>query len=139
MNAKSLLIASAIAVGLAMPATGQQSSTTHRYATFFKYTDQAIKAMADSPQDRTAAVAKLNEAFGGKLETIYFFPLGGEFDGVVISQEPSDASIAASNFLVRSTGSAARLQAVPVATAEEFKGIMERTKQGGSAYSPPGR
>jgi uncharacterized protein with GYD domain len=59
-----------------MPATAQQSSTTHRYATFFKYTDQAIKSMADSPQDRTAAVAKLNEAFGGKLETIYFFPLG---------------------------------------------------------------
>jgi uncharacterized protein with GYD domain len=139
MNTKSLLIASAIVVGVAMPATAQQSSATHRYATFFKYTDQAIKAMADNPQDRTSAVAKLSEAFGGKLETIYFFPLGGEFDGVVISQEPSDASLAASNFLARSAGTTARLQAVPVASAEEFKAIMERTKQGGSAYSPPGR
>jgi hypothetical protein len=56
MNAKSLLIASAIAVGLAMPATAQQSTTMHRYASFFKYTDQAIKGMLDKPEDRAAAL-----------------------------------------------------------------------------------
>ncbi len=63
MNAKSLLIASAIAVGLAMPATAQQSTTMHRYASFFKYTDQAIKELLNNPQDRTAAVSKLFDAF----------------------------------------------------------------------------
>ena len=66
MNAKSLLIASAIAVGLAMPATAQQSTTMHRYASFFKYTDQAIKGMLDNPQDRAAALSKAAEAFGGR-------------------------------------------------------------------------
>ena len=72
MKSKSLLIASVIAIGLTIPVMAQQPNTMHRYATFFKYTDQAIKAMVDNPQDRTAAVAKINEAFGGKLETIFF-------------------------------------------------------------------
>jgi hypothetical protein len=76
VRAKSLLIASAIAAGLAMPATAQQSSSSHRYVTFFKYTDQAIKGMTDNPQDREAAAAKLSEALGGKLEASYFFPMG---------------------------------------------------------------
>jgi uncharacterized protein with GYD domain len=75
MNAKSLLIACAIVVGLAMPVTAQQSTTMHRYAAFFKLTDQAIKAMADNPQDRAAAASKLAEAFGGKVEAFYFFPM----------------------------------------------------------------
>jgi uncharacterized protein with GYD domain len=34
----------------------------NRYAAFFKYADQAIKAMTDNPQDRTAAVTRSIEA-----------------------------------------------------------------------------
>ena len=91
MNAKSLLMTSAIAVGLAMPATAQQSTTMHRYAAFFKYTDQAIKGMTDNPQDREAAVANLIDGLGEKFEANYFFPMGGDFDGILITQAPSDS------------------------------------------------
>ena len=65
MRPHSLMIASALVIGLAMPAAAQQSM--HRYATFFKYSDEAMKAMMEHPQDRQAAAAKLAEEFGGKL------------------------------------------------------------------------
>jgi uncharacterized protein with GYD domain len=104
---------------------------------FFKYSDQAIKAMTDIPQDRAAPVAKLAEALGGKMESIYWFPLGGEFDGMVISQFPSDAGMETFNLIVRSSGNFTRLQAVPLINADEFKGLMERAKQGITTYTAP--
>jgi uncharacterized protein with GYD domain len=139
MNAKSLLIASAIAVGFAMPATAQQSTSMHRYAIFFKYTDQAIKGMTDNPQDRAVALSKAAEATGGKLEALYFFPMGGEFDGMIVEQQPSDMAIEAGTLLARSTGAAARVQIVPVISSGEFKTLVETAKQGAASYAPPGR
>jgi uncharacterized protein with GYD domain len=120
-----------------MAATAQQSSSTHRYATFFKYSDQAVKAMMDNPQDRAAPVVKLNEAFGAKLESFYLFPMGGEFDGMAIGQAPSDAVIEAIVTVVRSSGNFVRLQTVPLMTADEFKALMERAKQGALNYTAP--
>ena len=73
MKTHSLTVASALAVGLAGPAMAQ-SNTMHRYAQFFKYSDSAVKAMTDNPQDRSSAVAKLFEGFGGKVEASYWFP-----------------------------------------------------------------
>jgi uncharacterized protein with GYD domain len=139
MNAKSLLIASAIAIGLAMPTTAQQSTTMHRYAAFFKYTDQAIRGMLDNPQDRAAAISKLQEAFGGKVEAVYFFPMGGEFDGEVIGQAPSDSAIEAVQVVARSTGALAKGVVVPIMTSDEFKILMGTAKQGAASYAPPGR
>jgi uncharacterized protein with GYD domain len=139
MNAKSLLIASAIAVGLAMSATAQQSTTVHRYAAYFKYSDQAIKVMLDNPQDRAAAISKLQEAFGGKVEGIYFFPMGGEFDGLVIGQAPSDSAIEAIQVVARSTGALAKSVVVPIIASSEFKTLMETAKQGAASYAPPSR
>jgi uncharacterized protein with GYD domain len=139
MNAKSLLIASAIAVGLAMPATAQQSTTMHRYAAYFKYSDQAIKVMLDNPQDRAAAISKLQEAFGGKVEGIYFFPMGGEFDGLVIGQAPSESAVEAIQVVARSTGALAKSVVVPIIASSEFKTLMETAKQGAASYAPPSR
>jgi uncharacterized protein with GYD domain len=138
MSIHSLLIAS-VATALALPAMAQQSTSMHRYATFFKYTGRAIKAMADNPQDRAAAAAKLADAFGGKVEAFYLFPMGGEFDGFLIHQAPSDSAIESLNFVARSTGSLAKLQVVPVIASGEFKTLMETAKQGAASYAPPGR
>jgi uncharacterized protein with GYD domain len=139
MNAKSLLIASAIAVGLAMPATAQQSTTMHRYALFFKYADQSIKAMLDNPQDRAAAISKSVEAFGAKIEAIYFFPMGGEFDGMIVQQAPSDSAMEAIALVGRSAGAVARSVVIPIIAHGEFKTLMETAKQGAASYAPPGR
>jgi hypothetical protein len=52
---------------LASPAMAQ-SGTMHRYVEFFNYSDSAVKAMTENPQDRSAQAAKLFESFGGKME-----------------------------------------------------------------------
>src|SRR5258708_15951973 len=125
MRSKSLFLASALmAVGLALPATAQQASTQHRYMTLFKFTDQAIKNLTDNPQDRTAAVAKVSEQFGGKLEALYLFPLSGEFDGIAIMQVPSDAAMEEINLVIRSSGSFARLQAGSALTPAQFQTLL---------------
>jgi uncharacterized protein with GYD domain len=139
MKVHSLLIASTITTALALPAMAQQSTTMHRYAGFFKYTDQMIKELVDHPQDRTAAVLKLYDAFGTKLEAAYSFPMGGEFDGVVIVQAPNDSAVEAIQMVVRSSGAFARLQVVPIIASGEFKTLMETAKQGAASYAPPGR
>jgi uncharacterized protein with GYD domain len=137
MNAKSLLIASAML--LAMPATAQQPATMHRYAIYFKYTDQAIKGMLDKPEDRAAALSKAAEASGAKIEAIYFFPMGGEFDGMIIQQAPSDAVAEAGAFYARAAGAVAKTVTVPVILSSEFETLMETAKQGAASYTPPGR
>jgi hypothetical protein len=46
MRMHSLMIASALAIGLAIPATAQQSM--HRYASFFKYSDVTRQSHASA-------------------------------------------------------------------------------------------
>jgi hypothetical protein len=62
-------VASTLAIGLYVPAMAQQPrNDTSR---FFKYTDTAVKAMTENPQDRLAQAAKLAESFGGKMESAH--------------------------------------------------------------------
>jgi len=88
MKVRSLVLSSVLATTLAMPAVAQQS--VHRYLSFFKYNDTAMKAMIENPQDRSAQIAKLAESFGGKLEAAYWFAAGGEYDGMVIQTFPDE-------------------------------------------------
>jgi uncharacterized protein with GYD domain len=137
MRFHSLFIASAITTALALPAMGQESSTTHRYQLLFKYSDQAIKAMRENPQDRSTQAAKLFESLGGKMENIYFFPLGGEYDGMIIAQMPNDAALTALNFVTTPSGNFSKSQILPLMTADEFKGAMEKAKGTNTTYTPP--
>jgi uncharacterized protein with GYD domain len=137
MRIHSLLIASTIATLLALPATAQQSSTPHRYLGLFKYSDQAMKAMRENPQDRSAQAAKLFESLGGKMEATYFFPLGGEYDGMFIVQMPNDAALTALNLITFPTGNFSKNQILPLMTADEFKAAMEKAKGTITSYTPP--
>jgi uncharacterized protein with GYD domain len=137
MRIHSLLIASTIATLLALPATAQQSSTPHRYLGLFKYSDQAMKAMRENPQDRSAQAAKLFESLGGKMEVTYFFPLGGEYDGMFIVQMPNDAALTALNLITFPTENFSKNQILPLMTADEFKAAMEKAKGTITSYTPP--
>jgi uncharacterized protein with GYD domain len=139
MRVHSVLIASAITTVLALPAIAQQSTTMHRYASFFKYTDQAIKGMLDKPEDRAAALSKAVEASGAKMEALYFFPMGGEFDGMIIQQAPSDVAAETGGLVARAAGAVEKTVTVPVILSGEFKTLMETAKQGAASYAPPGR
>lgn len=149
MGLHTVVMTSVLAIGLAVPAMAQQQSgqmdraasgrpvPMHRYVSFFKYSDQAMKAMMENPQDRSVQVAKLAEGFGGKMDSIYFFPTGGEYDGMVIWEWPSDATIAAAALMTRSTGNFAKDLAIPLMTSFEFMAAMEKAKEVKSSYTPP--
>ena len=69
------------------------------YITLIKWTDQGIRNVKESPQ-RLDAFRKDFEAVGGKL--ISFYLTMGRYDGMFISEAPSDEAVAA---LVLSAGS----------------------------------
>ena len=132
---RSLIVASALAMGLAVPALAQGSM--HRYVVFFKYGDSAVKAMTENPQDRSAQGAKVTESFGGKQEAIYFFPAGGEFDGMAIAEFPDDVTAEGLKLFIRATGNFSKFQTSPLMTAEEFKEAMEKAKNVKTGYTAP--
>jgi uncharacterized protein with GYD domain len=137
MKVHSLLIASAITTALALPAMAQQSTTMQRYAILFKYTDQAVKAMTENPQDRDAQARKLAESLGGKPEGLYFFATNGEYDGIAFVQMPNDVAQEADILILRSTGSFAKAESIRLMTAEEFKAAMEKAKGTTTTYTAP--
>ena len=114
-----------------------QSSAMHRYVVFFKYGNNAIKAMTENPQDRSTQGAKVTESFGGKQEAIYFFPTGGEFDGIAIAEFPDDVTAEGLQLFIRGTGNFAKFETRPLLTAEEFKAAMEKAKSVKCGYTPP--
>jgi uncharacterized protein with GYD domain len=134
MKLHSLVIVSTLAVGFAVPAMAQ---SMHRYLEFFKYTDSAVKAMTENPQDRSAQAAKLAESFGGKMEAAYWFSAGSEYDGVVIYALPDDVTAEAQGLFARATGNFAKTYSIPLMTADEFKAAMEKAKGVKSSYTPP--
>jgi uncharacterized protein with GYD domain len=131
----STLIVSALAIGLSLPAVAQQSM--HRSVAFFKYSDTAVKAMTETPQDRAAQAAELAESFGGKLEAAYWFPAGNEYDGMVIWTFPDHVSEEAQSLFVRATGNFTRIKSLSLMTGEEFKAAMEKAKSVKTGYTPP--
>jgi uncharacterized protein with GYD domain len=137
MRIHSLLIASVITTVFALPAMAQQATTMQRYAILFKYTEQAVKAMTENPQDREAAARRLSESLGGKSESIYFFTTNGEYDGIAIGQVPNEAAQEALILMLRSTGNFAKAESIPAMTAAEFKAAMEKAKGTTTTYTPP--
>jgi uncharacterized protein with GYD domain len=135
MKIHSLVVVSVVATVLAMPATAQGSM--HRYVVLFKYADSAVKAISENPQHRSAQGAKVTESFGGKQEAIYFFPAGGEFDGMAIAEFPDDVTAEGLKLFIRATGNFTKFQTSPLLTAEEFKAAMEKAKNVKSSYTPP--
>jgi uncharacterized protein with GYD domain len=120
--------------GLAVPAIAEDM---HRYITMFKYSDTAMKAMTEIPQDRGAAAAKLAEAFGGKIETGYWFSSGGEYDGMFVWLLPNDQAAEALNMKLRASGNYPNTRTLTAMTAQEFKESMEKAKAAKSEWTPP--
>jgi uncharacterized protein with GYD domain len=58
-----------------------------------RYSQEAMRGMAKTPEDRTEAVSKLVEAAGGKL--LSYYVTFGEYDWLVITEMPDAKSVSA--------------------------------------------
>jgi hypothetical protein len=130
MRLHSLLIASAIATVLALPAMAQQSATITSLCILFQ-----IYGPSDQSDARQTAGPRGCPLKGGRGN----FPMGGEFDGMIIQQVPSDAAPEVGGFYARAARGVAKTMTDPIILSSEFKTLMEKAKQGAASYAPPGR
>ena len=104
-----------------------------KYLACASYTTDGVKGlMKDKATGRRAAVAKLAESAGGKVEAFYF--AFGADDVVSLVELPDNASAAAFSLAVNA-GGLAKLSITPLLTAEEMDGGIAKSV----SYRPPGR
>ncbi len=68
----------------------------------FKYSAEAIKAMIENPQDRTAAAKEAAESLGCTLHGIWWTL--GEHDGAFLLEAPDDVAVVALSMAVGASG-----------------------------------
>lgn len=105
-----------------------------QYLGRFKYTSSAVKAMTDSPQDRSRAAAEVVESLGGSM--LGFWYAFGEFDGVFVADLPDNASAAALAMAVAGGGALSAFETTPLIGMDEAQDAMR--KAAAATYRPPG-
>ena len=86
------------------------------YIAFGNWTDQGVRAIAESPQRLDAAKRQLEE-MGGRF--IGFWMTMGEHDMVLVYETPDDAVAARFTLVLNRLGSV-RTRTMKVSTAEEY-------------------
>jgi uncharacterized protein with GYD domain len=100
----------------------------------FSYTTDALKALLDQPQDRSAAAREVAESLGGKL--LGFWYAFGEFDAVFLMEAPDNASAAALAMAVGAGGALSELETTVLLDMDEAQDAMR--KAAAATYRPPG-
>ena len=107
-----------------------------KYAVIGGYTAEAWSKMMDNPGDRTAAVTKVLEGLGGKLESFYWSFGDDDFLGII--EVPDDTAAAAFSVAVGSTGSLRNLRSIKLISLDEGRKMLDKAKAAKAAYAPPG-
>jgi len=99
------------------------------------YTDSAIKAMLDKPQERPGELRKAVEAFGGKVHQ--FFYAIGAYDGVAVLEFPDIESCAACTLTLAGAGANKTQSTTLLLSPAEGHGAMLKASQTRTGYQPP--
>lgn len=90
------------------------------YITLFRWTQKGIENVKDSP-GRLEKVKKAISSSGGKFHAFYMTM--GQYDGVVISEAPSDEAYA-KVILAAASGGAVQTESLRAFTEEEYRKIV---------------
>ena len=104
------------------------------YLQRFSYTADAVRALVDRPEDRSAAAREVAETLGGKL--LGFWLAFGEFDGVFLVEAPDNASAAALAMAVGAGGALSEVETTVLLDMDEPQDAMR--KAAAATYRPPG-
>lgn len=107
-----------------------------KYMSQFSYSETSIKGMVANPQDRRAAAEKIFAAAGGKIECMYY--CFGDYDGVVITDFPSDVAAASAILAVTSSGAFSDLKTTVLIPMEDSVAAMEGAKKIADEFMAPG-
>jgi len=100
----------------------------------FSYTTDAMRALLNEPQDRSAAAREVAETLGGKLLGFWF--AFGEFDGVFLMEAPDNATAAALAMAVGAGGALSEVATTVLLDMDEAQEAMR--KAAAATYRPPG-
>ncbi len=100
----------------------------------FSYKTDAMKALLDQPQDRSAAAREVAESLGGKL--LGFWYAIGAFDGVFLMEAPDNASAVALAMAVGAGGAVSGVETTVLLDMDEAQDAMR--KAAAATYRPPG-
>jgi uncharacterized protein with GYD domain len=100
----------------------------------FSYSTDAMKALLDQPQDRSAAAREMADSLGGKL--LGFWYAFGPFDGVFLMEAPDNASAAAVAMAVGASGALSEIETTVLLDMDEAQDAMR--KAAAATYRPPG-
>jgi uncharacterized protein with GYD domain len=97
------------------------------------YSPEGLKGLIkDKASGRKAAVSKMLESLGGKLESFYY--TFGDHDAIVIADVPDNVSAAAISIVVSSSG-LAHTKTTPLLTIEETDKALGKAVK----YQAPGK
>ena len=99
----------------------------------FSYTTDALKALLDQPQDRSAAAREVAESLGGKF--LGFWYAFGEFDAVFLMEALDNVSAAALAMAVGAGGALSKLETSVLLDMDEAQDAMR--KAAAATYRPP--
>jgi uncharacterized protein with GYD domain len=97
----------------------------------FKYSSDAIRAMVDNPQDRSAAARQAAESIGAKMTGFWF--TFGEYDGAFLAEAPDNATAAAIAMAVGAGG--VSVDTTVLLDMDEAQEAMRKAAQ--VTYRPP--
>jgi uncharacterized protein with GYD domain len=101
-----------------------------------RYSDQAMKAFLDKPEDRTEVARQVIEAAGGTL--IAFYVTFGEYDFMLIAEADSEVDVAGALMAVAAAGTVTAMKTTIALSGADAKAAMERGKRMTGAYRVPG-
>ena len=104
-----------------------------KYLIEARYNSEGAKGITrEGGTGRRAAIAKMAEALGGKLEAFYF--AFGDVDAYVVVDLPDNVSVAAAALAVNQ-GGAATTKTIVLITPEDMDTAAKKAVE----YRPPGR
>ena len=106
-----------------------------RYMHQFRYSTEAVRGLTTTPHNRKKAAAKLFKDAGGELIDIYY--CFGDYDGIVISEFPSNVEAAAVALAVGSSGGFSKMKTTVLITMDEAVAAMKKAKKVSGSYKPP--
>jgi uncharacterized protein with GYD domain len=102
------------------------------YMAQFSYTPEAWTAFTKNPENRTAALRKLTQSFGGRLEGLYYS--FGDYDGFILIEAPDETAVTAMLLAAIAPG---HLRATKTTVLMRPETMVEAMKKAG-AFTYPG-
>lgn len=102
-----------------------------------RYSQEAMRGMVNTPEDRTEAVTKLIEAAGGRL--LSYYVTFGEYDWLLVTEAPDAQSVSAAVIAAAAGGGVTDTKTTVAMTTAEAKQAFQKAGELAKSYRPAGR